>query len=210
MTRAEPGGGARVARIALLDSGVDPAHRAIAGRCTLTCGPGGDRDRLGHGTAVAAAILELCPGAALHSLQLFEREPSCGLDALLVALRAALAWRPDLINLSLGTSDPTAQGPLAQFCLEAHSLGVRIVAPATCDGLPSYPGMLDGVDGVIDDPNVQRLLPQQREQNRRTWWFSSPFATGTPPTRHVSGVSLATAWVTGHLARGQASMPRQA
>lgn len=195
MTRAD------APRIALLDSGVDPAHRALQGRCTLTFGKGGDRDRLGHGTAVAAAILEVCPGAALHSLQLFEREPRCSVEALLDGLRTALEWQPQLINLSLGTNDPQAAEPLAELCRQAKVLGVRIVAPAVSSGLPACPGHLEGVDGVIDDPNVPRLVPLHRDVRGRAWWFSSPFASGYPPAHHVSGVSLATAWVTGHLAR---------
>src|SRR6185295_3851841 len=158
MTRADAG---RAVRIALLDSGVDPAHRAVHGRCTFTAGPGGDRDRLGHGTAVAAAILELCPGAALHSLQLFEREPKCTVDALLDGLRTALEWEPDLVNLSLGTTDPSAQLALAELCGQARERNVRLIAPATSSGLPALPGHLIGVDGVIDDPNVPRPVPQQ-------------------------------------------------
>jgi hypothetical protein len=200
MTRADADRGARPPRIALLDSGVDPGHRAISGRCTLTFSPNGDRDRLGHGTAMASAILELCPGAVVHSLQLFEREPRCSVDALVAGLQTALDWRPDLINLSLGTSDPAAELPLADLCQRARTLGVCLVAPATSSGLPCWPGILDGVDGVIDDPNVLRQLPQQREQRGRLWWFSSPFPPGHPPTPHGSGVSMATAWVTGHLA----------
>jgi len=203
------------ARIAILDSGINCGHPHIAGMGEVVVGPTIDRDgraledaeatdALGHGTAVAAAILDLAPGSILYSVKIFTDRLDCPFEHVLTGLEHAMRWEPDLLNLSLGTALPSYQQALEELLRAGLDRGVRMVAPASLSGLPSYPGVLAGVDAVIDDPSRARDAPVRQRRGDREYWFASPYPRdlpGLPRARNLSGISLATANVTGSLAR---------
>ena len=207
--------GKQPARIAILDSGINCGHPHIAGQGEVVVGPTivGDgsalqdaeaTDTLGHGTAVAAAILDLAPGSILYSVKIFADRLDCPFEHVLTGLEHAMGWEPDLVNLSLGTALPTYQQALEALLREGLDRGVRIVAPASLSGLSSYPGGLAGVDAVLDDPSRGRGDPVRKRHGDREYWFASPYPRdlpGVPRAANLSGVSLATANVTGSLAR---------
>ena len=179
-------------RVVVVDSGIDAAHPALRSRATVTAGPlfgadgvldeaGGGGDVLGHGSAVAATIAAFVDEVEFVSLRVFEREPVCDFGAVMHALRYALEIPALCINLSLGTTDAFAREPLAECIAELRRRDVSVVAPAHDSGRASYPGSLEDAVGVVDDPNVPRRQPEQREANGRTWWFASPLPPGPAP-----------------------------
>ena len=188
-------------RVALVDSGVDPAHPGLRGKFVL-----GERDalrdRLGHGTWMAAAILALAPDAELVAIAVLEDVDRCGPIELLRGIDAALALSPDFVNVSLGVIDLAQRDAFAAGIARALACGARIVAPASLQGLPCWPGALDGADGVVVDPNLARALPQRRRVGDREFWFASPQAPsfGSLPAPRFRGESFAAANVSGHLA----------
>ena len=203
-----------MALVAVIDSGVNPTHPHLANG-EIIFGPvinadGDSRwpkkhsDRLGHGTAVAAAILDLAPTAGIFSVQVFQERPECRFENVLTAIRAAFEADADVINLSLGTSDLAHVEALEGIIRDSLERGIRLVAPASFAGLPSYPGMLDGAEGVLPDPNVARGAPYRRSVSGRSFWQSSPYPReipGVPVAANLKGVSMATANVSGYLAR---------
>ena len=205
--------GERRLRIVVLDSGINADHPHLAPAHSITFGSrlrgvtleadSEHRDALGHGTAVAAAIVDLAPGVDLVSIRLFDQAPTCGVAGLVVALEHALTFDPDFVNLSLGTTDPESIAAFTDVVCEAQSHGVEVVAPADFHGLASYPGGLDGVHGVVVDPNRPRELPERRAVGDRYRWYASPYPRdlpGVPRAANLSGVSMAVANVTGFLA----------
>jgi subtilisin family serine protease len=203
-------------RIVVIDSGVDPQHPLVRGRALCvdggTFGPAGCtagtalEDQLGHGTAVAATILQFAAGpesgVELVSVRIFERHPICDFEAVLPALRHALSLSPGLVNLSLGTTSLRHRTALEQCLALAAPQGTRIVAPATYGGLPCDPGMLAGIEAVVADPNVLPMLPELRPHAGRLLWFASPLPPKDPDgvRRLVArGDSLAVAAVSGCL-----------
>ncbi len=210
---AQEPGVAMSADVVLVDSGVNASHPHLRGRQVVpaaTISPEGDLvlgvpqvDRLGHGTAAAAAILDLAPAATLHSIQIFHDEAACPFDHVLRAVAWALDRGADLVNLSLGTAELRWLDPLADLVARAAEGGTTLVAPASFRGLPSYPGMLPGVAGVVVDPAIPRDAPELRPDGLRAFWHASPFPRplpNLPPSLNLSGPSLATANVTGFLA----------
>jgi hypothetical protein len=200
-------------RVVVIDSGVDRHHPAVRGRGPLVAGPafaadgpidtdGGGHDVLGHGTAVAAAILQQAPAAELVSLRVFEGGAVGAFEVVLAALAHAVALQPQVINLSLGTTSLRHRRPLQALVAAATAAGCRIVTPASYGGLPCDPGNLDGVDAVVADPNVLPMLPELRPHGGRWLWFASPL-----PPRDADGgrrllargESLACATVSGFL-----------
>jgi subtilisin family serine protease len=204
--------------VAVLDSGIDGSHPGVRGRGRILPGcrvePDGrvaadasGRDDLGHGTAVAAAILALCPDAQLVPVRVFCHEPRCSVAQLVAALRHACTLAPALANVSLGITGLDARAPVAAAVEALLQSGARIVAPATALGLPCWPGALPGVDAVVADGNVPRDRPQQRRHGGSEVWFASPSpppAIPGLPALRVSGDSLAVANVTGFLAASAA------
>lgn len=199
-------------RVALIDSGVDAEHPHIAPLGTVVhrasvdpeghlCA-GDAPDRLGHGTAVAAAILSLAPGTELLSFQVFQDRLACPFAHVVTALEAALEQAPQIINLSLGTISEDWRAPLTDLASLAVERGTRLVAPASFRGLPSLPGSLSAVDGVLVDEGCPREAARFDEATRT--WMASPYPReipGVPKDRNLSGVSFAVANVTGGLAR---------
>ncbi|MBK8098601.1 MAG: S8 family serine peptidase [Planctomycetes bacterium] len=201
-------------RVVVIDSGVDAGHPGLRGRLVLA-GPafaddgaavvgGAGRDELGHGTAIAVAILAQAPACELLALRVFDAAPQCAFERVLAALTHALEQRPAVVNLSLGTTSLGWREPLQNLLATARAQGTRIVAPATFAGLPCAPGNLPGADGVIADPNVPRALPIRRRIGGAEFWFASPVPPPGPDGVTIArarGESLATAHVSAWLMR---------
>ena len=202
-------------RVVVIDSGIDAGHPAIRGRAHVIAGPsfvstgldepeGGARDHLGHGTAIAATIVRFVEAVEIIALRVFDREPTCEFTAVLHAMRHALHLRPQFVNLSLGTTSLRHRGELEDLVLAAGRQGCTVVAPASYGGLPCDPGMLQGVEGVVGDPNVLPMMPELRSYAGRLLWYASPLP---PPDADgvrrllARGDSLAVAAVTGALLR---------
>jgi len=205
-------------RVVIIDSGVDPMHPAIRGRCRVIAGPhfdalgvgdpvAGDKDALGHGTAVAATIVQFATAdddIELTSLRVFAEAPTCEFAAVLHALHHALQLAPALINLSLGTTSLRHRQALLGWLALAKEHGTRLVAPASYGGLACDPGNLAGVEAVVADGNVLPMLPELRPHGGRLLWFASPLGprdAGGLRRLTARGDSLATAAVTGWLLR---------
>lgn len=203
------------ARIALIDSGVNLRHPHVRESGEIVPGPTlvgeGALDRgaphtdvLGHGTAAAAAILDLAPGSVLYSIRVFTDRPECPFERVIAALAHALEWRPRIVNLSLGTTEERWKDALVALGREAEKLGIAIVSPATHGGLPSLPGSLEGFTGVMMDARLPRERPERRASGGRLVWYASPYPRdlpGLPRAANLAGVSMAAANLTGFLAR---------
>ena len=205
--------------VAVLDTGVDPAHDAFAGcdfggfhemRITragpacVECPPG---DAVGHGTAIASLILRLAPRARILSIRVLgaasrqQRHEIIRAGAL-----AAIEHGAPLINASFGV-------PATLFSLPTHlewsdaafHRGVTVFAAASNLDANHFewPAHFATVLGVAatDCPT-----------DSWTWRTGQPVPLGAsgvnlkvphPAAGHttVSGSSFATAHATGHAAR---------
>jgi len=196
----------RALRVAVVDSGINPNHphvEGVAGGVGL--GRGDDdpepdwNDRLGHGTAVAAAIKQWAPSIELYAVRVFDRSFSTEIDDVVRGLRWCAQSGMDVVNLSLATLKDTHRSALETVSREVPVL----VAPYDFAGIPAYPGSLDWVFGVsvgrdlegdafavIQHPNLHFAaspLPRQLDD--------------LPVGQNFSGPSFATANFTGHICR---------
>jgi subtilisin family serine protease len=201
----------RGVRVAVIDSGVSAAHPHVPG---VAAAVGFDRDgrqldeaadRLGHGTAVAAAIREKAPAAELLVARVFDRELRTTAEALVAALEWAVGERARLVNLSLGTSNPEHERPLGGAVASARAAGVTVVAAAPHDGTRWLPGALPGVVAVTLDwtlPRESCVIDWLEDggADARASGYPRPIP-GVPPEKNLRGVSFAVANVTGLLAR---------
>ena len=123
----------------------------------------------------------------------------------------AIRWAADegaqLINLSLGTTNPAHAEKLSPAVSYAAERGSMVVSAREWNGAMWLPGSLAGVAGVVADADLDRDeidvtpidggggLPQFKAAP-----FPRPIPN-VPRERNLSGVSFAVANVTGFLAR---------
>src|SRR6185369_7381567 len=90
-------------------------------------------DRIGHGTAVAAAILEKAAGIDLVAVRVFDRTLATSADVLARGIAWAASHGARLINLSLGTSNPARAAVLGAAVEEAVAAGAILVSAFESD-----------------------------------------------------------------------------
>jgi subtilisin family serine protease len=206
----------RGVRIAVIDSGVHAAHPhvgGIAGGVSIDDDSEGDDylDRLGHGTAVTAAIKEKAPDAELYAVRVFDRTLSTSLTRLLRAIDWSVRSQIQLVNLSLGTARPDHGPALADAVQHAATHGVIIVSADQDDeGVHWLPGSLPGVLGVRVDWECPRDEFRVDRTTTRGVFYASGYPRpipGVPPTRNLNGISFAVANMTAFAARVLESAP---
>ena len=198
-------------RVAVVDSGVNPAHPHIGrieGGLSVVAGAPVRRDpidRIGHGTAVTAAIQERAPGADVFIVKVFDRTLSASIDTLIAGIDAARGHGADLVNLSLGTANPAHGDALRAAAERAAAAGALIVSAGRHGDTAYLPGVLDGVLAVELDWACARLAVEVgADADGRPVCRASGYprpAPGIPVERNLKGLSFAVANVTGVLAR---------
>ena len=208
---------ARVIRVAVIDSGVHASHPHVGG---VGGGIGIDEhgathsdfiDRLGHGTAVAAAIREKAPDADLFAIKVFDRELAATGAALVSACQYALTLQAQIVNLSLGTQNPEHEPALTDVVNQLRDNGTLVIAAGEQAGVRWLPGAIAGVWSVTLDWSVPRdsCWRERIDANGasfRASGFPRPIP-GVPPERNVKGLSFAVANVTGIVAKILADSP---
>lgn len=163
--------------------------------------PDGDTvDRLGHGTAVAAAIRDIAPGTALIVGKIFDRTLATNAHVLAHGIAWATSRGARLINLSLGTANRAHEDALSESVARAAAAGALVVSAREADGVAWLPGSLPGVVSVVADAHLER----DELVVGATGFSAAPFPRpipGVPPERNLRGVSFAVANVSGFLAR---------
>lgn len=198
--------------VGVIDSGVHAGHPHVGATVE---GAGFDQDgcvhkdivdRLGHGTAVAAAIQDLAAAAHVCPLKVFDRTLDTSVEALVAAIDWAAVHELPLVNLSLGTRDHSRSAALADAVGRAQAAGTLVVAAGSDRDVDWLPGTLD-LDGVIRvelDWVCQRgshgVTGPPKAPVFRTCGYPRPIP-GVDPERNLKGLSFAVANVTGIAAR---------
>lgn len=207
-------------RIAILDTGINPAHRQVGsvaggvriswidGRARLTGNRLADwADEIGHGTAVAATVCDGLPpeAFALLSVRVFGRRLDAPPECLAAGIRWAVDRSADIVNLSAGVpsgSDPAGEAVVRDAWAEAGEAGLTLIAPRASRGALLIPGALATVPGVIG-VEADAELDYGQLARRGKVLAAPPWARPLPPLpreKNFSGVSFAVAAVTNRVA----------
>lgn len=195
----------RGVRVAVIDSGIHAGHPHIGGIAggASVCGERQSSDvgdRIGHGTAVAAAIREKAPHAELYAVKIFDRTLSTTADRLVRAIHWAAGAGARVINLSLGTARAEHAARLSEAVAFAVARGAVIVAAEESDGIRWLPGSLAGVIPVHLDWTCPRDSVRSVYGPERQRFFASGYPRpipGVPVAANLTGISFAVANVSG-------------
>lgn len=203
----------RRVRIAIIDSGVHAAHPHVGSVAGGVCisSDGSEQpdyvDRLGHGTAVTAAIKEKAPDAELFAVKVFDRSLSTNVSTLVHAIDWATRSRMHLVNLSLGTTNPEHEAVLREAVARAAAHGILIVAARDDAGVRWLPGSL-AVPGIVAvqldwtcPRDEYRVVEVENQRVYRASGFPRDIP-GVPRARNLQGISFAVANTTGLIAAG--------
>ncbi len=222
----------RGARIAIVDSGVDPSHPWLAGAALshyqlvqegsgwqVVADAGGDVS--GHGTACAGILHRMVPAAALVSIKALGADGRCSRAALLAALRHCIRERFHVVNLSLGIAVPRKAAlkasdhqpilSLYELADAAYTVGVVLVASGpNVETFRTYPGRAKALIGVgrgsFED---MEALASERGPD---YEILAPGTDVLAPAlgggeRRWTGTSFACPFVSAHVARIVAARP---
>ena len=213
--------------IAVVDSGVHADHPHIVGATGPDAPRGGGViggvgihedgsldddyvDRMGHGTAVTAAIREKAPDAQIIVVKIFWRALASGIATLVRGLEEACERGAHIISLSLGTGQTAHRDVLERVVVRAASHGILMVSALEDDGVRWLPGSLDGVVPVLLDWKCPRDAYRIVGRVGRTAIAASGYPrdiAGVPPDRNLKGISFAVANATGFVARALEATP---
>lgn len=190
-------------RVAVIDSGVHASHPHVVAVEESVCldPPDGDTvDRLGHGTAVAAAIRDIAPGATLLVGKVFDRSLATNAAVLARGIDWAVERQARVINLSLGTANPAHAATLGESVARAAAAGAIVVSARESGGVVWLPGSIEGVASVVADSSLDRDEIEVDPRGFGAAPYPRPIP-GVPKERNLSGVSFAVANVSGFFAR---------
>lgn len=196
--------------VAVVDSGVNVPHPHlpdVRGGVSIDFegNVGGSYvDRLGHGTAAAAAIHEKAPGADIWAVKVFDAELATTVSTLVRAIDWASERGCRLVNLSLGTPNDFRRAELAPAVERAVARGTIVVSAFEHEGIRWYPGSIPGAFGVVMDAEQPRESVTAVRMDGHPVLRASPYPRpipGVPPERNLNGISFAVANATGALAR---------
>jgi subtilisin family serine protease len=196
-------------RVAVIDSGVHASHPHIGGVAGgVTIGAELDEknyiDVIGHGTAVMAAIKEKAPDAEYFAVRVFYSSLRTTVDLLLRAIEWSIANRIDVINLSLGTTNPAHRERFAPVIARVLENGPILVSARDADGTPALPGSLPGVIGVDLDWDCPREAYYCKPAAEGIAITASGYPRslpGVPRAKNLHGISFAVANTTGFVVR---------
>jgi subtilisin family serine protease len=187
-------------RVAIIDSGVHAEHPHVNGVSGgIGIGYPDYIDRIGHGTAVTAAIREKAPDAELFAVKVFDCSLAAPIETLVAAIDWAICNRIRVVNLSLGTSNPEHEPVLRSAVARATEHRMILVSACEDAGVRWLPGSLPGVVPVALDWECPRA-----EYRAGPVFHASGYPRpipGVDPARNLNGISFAVANMTGFVAR---------
>jgi subtilisin family serine protease len=212
---APPGEGEGIA-VAVIDSGVDGTHPALAGRIeqsvevrAIGLGWGvveaDPIDTVGHGTACAGIIARIAPRCRIRSVRVLGEGNRGRGAALLTAFDWAIDSGSRVINLSLGTRTPDMAEPLRVRVDRAYRAGAVVVAAASnLPGVRSFPSVfasLIAVDSAALSPDdlFRFRFGSESELEAPGIYVKAPWPGGGE--KLVTGTSFACPHVSGYVAR---------
>lgn len=178
--------------VAIVDSGVDGGHPAVAGHVVrhvrvelegddaLVGDDDEARDLVGHGTACAGIVASVAPAAEIVSIRMLGADNRGKGRALAAAIEWAVGEGIEVVNLSLSSRSESMFAAFHDIADRSYFANTLLVCAANNVPGPSYPSLFASVVSVaahdVPDPDT---------------WFYNP----SPPVEFGAyGVDVDVAW----------------
>jgi len=202
-------------KVAIVDSGVDAEHPAVAGVARavdvvadraggITIVEGPHEDRYGHGTACAGLIRRVAPGAELISVRVLGADLRGNADCLAAAIDWCIEAGVDVVNLSLSSSNERYRGTFWELVDRAAFAHVCLVSAMSNERKVTIPSELAGVFSVACGSGHDLEAVWCNPRGPAEWaapGIDLEVAWSGGRTMVTSGNSIAAAVVSGHVAR---------
>lgn len=162
--------------VAIIDSGVDGEHPAVAGRLIrrMRVALDGDEakvvddpdggDLVGHGTACAGIVAGIAPAVSLVSIRVLGADNRGKGRAVGAAMVWAIDQRIPVVNMSLSSRSETTFAAFHELADRAYFANTLLVCAANNVPGPSYPSLFAAVVSVaahdVADPDVWFYNPE--------------------------------------------------
>ncbi len=207
------GGTGKGIKVAIIDSGVDASHPAVAGPIngyvtviadaegTITYDLAPHQDDFGHGTACAGIIRSMAPECEIYSIKVLGAALRGRGNVFIAGLRWAIENGMDVCNLSLGTTKRDFFDVLHELVDQAYFRKTILVAAANNMPAPLFPSVYASVISVgshdVQDPYCYYYNPEPPIEfgalgmNVRVAWLDHGWVTSTGnsyATPHMAGI----------------------
>jgi subtilisin family serine protease len=184
----------RGVRVAVIDSGINNEHQAVAGAVRgyvrivdengqYSYDESPHTDLFGHGTACAGLIHKVAPQAELYSVQVLSPTGGGTGGRFAAGLQWAIEHEMQVCNLSLGTTKKDWYAALHELADTAYFKNVILITAANNVAQPSFPSMYASVISVACN----------EEQDPFRFFFNP-----TPPVDFgAPGIDVQVAWQDG-------------
>jgi subtilisin family serine protease len=208
--------------VAIIDSGLEVTHPALAGRVVESVAvemrdgdphvvPDAGVDMYGHGTACGGIILGLAPEVELVSVRVLGADLRGKGAAFLAGLEWAIERGVQVANLSLSSKSEALYGAFHEVADEAAFKGVALVSAANNVRAASYPSLFSSVFSVAAhaEPDAWRwYLNPAPPVEFGAWGVDVPIAWKDGGSTVATGTSFAAPHIAGLAALVAAKHPR--
>jgi hypothetical protein len=139
------------------------------------------------------------PDADLLAVKIFDRKLATSLPVVLRAIDWCLQQDVQVINLSLGTTNPEHRSGFEEAVARCVAAGVVIVSALEMNRVAALPGSLDDVVGVVEAEEYRTW-----QRNGKVICSAPPYPRdipGVPRERNLRGVSFSVGRVSAQIAK---------
>ena len=166
-------------------------------------------DENGHGTDIAAAIIETAPQAQLLGVRIMDGRLRTSADLMAAGIETAFRHGAHVVNLSLGTPNMGKALLLRDCCALAVEAGTVVLAAAHPKGDRAYPADLPETVGVATNPDCplgrvyhfsESFFPRREWGSLSGKFLTHGFEREGTKRGAFKGSGIATAYLSGHFA----------
>jgi subtilisin family serine protease len=210
----------RGVKVAIVDSGIDKNDPRLQGVSiegwTIKLGATGHamlgsdcHDENGHGTDIAAAVIQVAPDVTLQAVKIMDERLRTSADLMAAGIETAFRNGAQIINLSLGTPNMGKALLLRDCCSLAVESGSVVLAAAHPKGERAYPADLPETVGVATHPDcpldkyyffAPHRFPRTEWGNLSGKFLTHGYAHENGKQGGFRGSGIATAYLSGRFA----------
>ena len=156
-----------------------------------------------HGTSISLIIRDICKDVQFLSMNILDEKMTTDSRIMIYAMNEAVKLKPDIIHLSLGTTNWRYRSYMKHIVAKATEMNIIIVASYNNNSFwHTYPACIKGVIGV----KTSKLLIKKDAYFKKRGCYYAPFSmidiygTENLDTNKMRGTSISAAYITGHIA----------